>query len=87
LRDGFSGVTDDEGTEYCSNTSTGTSDSYCGSASTNELGGGVNISGDRRGLETADGWQEGGFLLLHKRRLHKGLALSNNAAQGPQVLF
>ena len=88
LERGVPGVADDEGTEYRSDTSTGTSDSDCGSAGTNELGGGVNVSGDWGGLETADGWQDGGFLVLrHQRRLRHALTLADDAAQGPQVLF
>lgn len=41
-----SGVADDERAEYRSNTSTGTSNSNGGGTGTNELGGGVNVSGD-----------------------------------------
>lgn len=45
------GVTDDEGTEYCSDTSTGSSDTDCCSTSTNELGSRINVTRDWRGLE------------------------------------
>lgn len=45
------GVADDEGTEYCSDTSTGSSDTDCCGTSTNEFGGRVNVTRDWRGLE------------------------------------
>ena len=40
-----SGVTDDEGAEHSSDTSSGSSNTDGGGTSTDELGGGVNISG------------------------------------------
>ena len=40
-----SGVTDDEGTEHRSDTGSRSSDSDGSSSGTNELGGGINISG------------------------------------------
>ena len=50
-----SGVTDDEGAEHSSDTSSGSSNTDGGGTSTDELGGGVNISGlgrDRKRSKT-----------------------------------
>lgn len=46
-----SGVTDDEGTEYCSDTGTGSSDSDGGGTSTDELRGRIDITSDLGSLE------------------------------------
>lgn len=46
-----SGVTDDEGTEYCSDTSTRSSDTDGGGTSTDELRGRIDIPSGRGSLE------------------------------------
>merc|ERR1719354_273117 len=43
LEGGVSGITNDQGTEHGSNTSSGSSDTDGGSSSTDKLGGGVNV--------------------------------------------
>lgn len=43
LERGVAGITDDEGAEHGSNSSSGAGDSDCGSSSSDELGSGVNV--------------------------------------------
>merc|ERR1712156_99694 len=52
---GVTGVANDEGAEDCSNTSTGTGNADGGGTSTNELGGGVDVTVGNRDGEWASG--------------------------------
>lgn len=44
-------IADDETAKHCPNSSSGSSDSDCGSSSSDKLGSGVNVPADSTGLE------------------------------------
>ena len=65
LEGGVSGITDDQGAEHGSNTSSGSSDTDGGGSSSDELGGGVNVCpgsrcGDEGGLVDGGADRSGG---------------------------
>ena len=59
------GIANDKAAEHCSNSSSWAGHTHCGSTSTNELGGSVDVPGDSAGLEGAGqdcrlaDWQQG----------------------------
>lgn len=79
------GIAYDKAAKHCSDSSSRTSHTNCGSTSTNELGSSVNITGNGAGLEGAGqdcrlaDWQQG---LGEDKKMH---AISHETA-GPNLL-